>query len=236
MVQDFPSKGMASRVYGEKAQRVHHLFSNNELCYFYALDWSDKVIDIKEQFPLLDLEMSLRIAGKLGVAHPYDNASGFPYVLTSDFMIVTMSGIKVRTIKMADELKKRRVAEKLEIERIYWQEQNVDWGIVTERELNKHKAYNIEWLAQAKNLTDFSLDGGLSEMLTARFLECCANLDMTYADIADKIEEEFDLSKGIGLCVLKHLAYRKKIAVDINSSQLRDDLSTPKKLAATGGM
>ena len=51
-VQDFPSKGIVSRVKGRTTGRIHHLMSNLELRYFLLLDWSEKTIDIREQFPL----------------------------------------------------------------------------------------------------------------------------------------------------------------------------------------
>ena len=48
-IQDFSSQGMVSRVRSHKTGRVHHFLSRNELYYFYALEWSDKVLDIREQ-------------------------------------------------------------------------------------------------------------------------------------------------------------------------------------------
>lgn len=60
----------------------------------------------------------------MGVKHPTDNASGFPYVLTTDFLVSMYSEGKTvevaRTIKPTIELEKARVAEKFEIERRYW--------------------------------------------------------------------------------------------------------------------
>lgn len=43
-----------------------------------------------------------------------------------------------RTIKMKDELLKENVLEKFEIEREYWKRKGIDWGIVTEEEINKN--------------------------------------------------------------------------------------------------
>lgn len=79
--------------------RIYHLLSNMELSYFYILDWSDKVCDIREQYPLLDIATVLEIADKAGIRYPFDNVSGFPYVLTSDFLITTPNGEMGRNIK-----------------------------------------------------------------------------------------------------------------------------------------
>ena len=37
-IQDFPSKGIVSRVKGRTTGRIHHLMSNLELRYFLLLD------------------------------------------------------------------------------------------------------------------------------------------------------------------------------------------------------
>ena len=51
-IQDVPSNGQVNRPLGWKTGRVHHLMSLNELRYFYLLEWSPVVADIREQFPL----------------------------------------------------------------------------------------------------------------------------------------------------------------------------------------
>jgi ABC-type multidrug transport system fused ATPase/permease subunit len=66
------SQGLASRIKGWKTGRVHHLLSELETSYFYLLEWSLSVLDIREQFPLLPLEETLAIADQCGIAHPND--------------------------------------------------------------------------------------------------------------------------------------------------------------------
>ena len=88
-VQDFSSLGTISRIYSHKTERVHHLLSNNELYYFYLSEWSEKIIDIREQYPLSNVETAMKIAASAGIAYPADRISGFPYVMTCDFMLTT---------------------------------------------------------------------------------------------------------------------------------------------------
>ena len=76
-VHDFPSNGFISRAPGWKSNRVYHFMSISELGYFYILEWSDIVTDIREQF-LLELEITMKIAEEFGIRHPCDNKSGFP--------------------------------------------------------------------------------------------------------------------------------------------------------------
>ena len=156
-IQNFASRGMVSRIKGQTTGRIHHLMSNYETSLFYLLDWSDNVTDIREQYPLLNLPDVVEIAEKAQIRYPFDPKSGFPYVLTSDFCIETLNGTEAIAVKASAELTKPRVCEKLEIERRYWASQNIKWRIITEREINMTKARNIEWLAQARSLSNFGM-------------------------------------------------------------------------------
>jgi hypothetical protein len=147
-VQDFSSRGTISRIYGFKTGRVHHLLSNHEKYYFYLMEWSEKVIDIREQFPLSDVKMAINIAESAGIRYPADRISGYPYVMTCDFMLTTSLGCKARTIKQVSELSNKRVIEKLEIERRYWNRLGIDWKLVTDRDIDVPKAQAIEWVRQ----------------------------------------------------------------------------------------
>ncbi len=63
-VQDFASLGRATKAPGWKTERSCQFLSDNELRY---LEWSDIVTDIREQFPLLEIEKALKIAEEIGV-------------------------------------------------------------------------------------------------------------------------------------------------------------------------
>jgi hypothetical protein len=56
-IYNFASEGLSSIVPGWKTEgRDHHLLSTLELHFFYLGEWSRKVIDIREQFPLLSFD------------------------------------------------------------------------------------------------------------------------------------------------------------------------------------
>ena len=210
-IQDFPSLGMVSRVTGTTTGRVHHLMSNLELSLFYLLDWSDDVTDIREQYPLADLTQTIKIAEKAKIRYPYDTISGFPYVLTSDFYLETKRGTMVISVKPSSELGKPRVREKLEIERRYWGIRGVKWNIMTEKEINRTKANNIEWLAQAKDLSSFGLTQATQDACCEYFLELYYAAHSPLAILFEAVETAFELIAGMGLNIYKHLVYWKQI-------------------------
>lgn len=191
-IQDFPSLGMVSRVSGTTTGRIHHLMSNLELSLFYLLDWSDDITDIREQYPLIDLTQTIEIAEKASIRYPYDPKSGFPYVLTSDFYLETKQGAIVMSVKPSLELGKLRVREKLEIERRYWNMHGVQWNIMTENEINRAKAKNIEWLAQAKDLTIFGLSKATQDACCGYFLETYNTAHSPLTDCSRESKEHLD--------------------------------------------
>jgi hypothetical protein len=188
--------------------------SNNELAYFYILDWSEEVTDIREQYPLLDIDCAVNIAAQAGIKYPVDNVSGFPYVLTCDFMVTTLNGLKARTIKMMEELKNIRTLEKLEIERRYWLTQGIEWKVVTEREILYKKAKNIEWL-----YTAYEDDPNIYELSNAKdtMIQMIHN-GHSIVDTAQIVESKFLLSAGIGLRLFKQLVLNRKLTLDLNGT------------------
>ena len=119
-IQSFPSLGRVSRIKGITTNRQHELLSDLERNYFYYLDYAKNVVDIREQYVLLPIEETLLIANELGINHPYDNISGKPIPLTTDFYIDFIDGYgniinKVRTLKYKDELLNKRVNENLKL-------------------------------------------------------------------------------------------------------------------------
>src|SRR5258708_17573686 len=94
-VRDVSSRGRSSRHKGWKTGRPHHLFSKLEKRYHNTLEWSKIVTDIREQYPLLQLEETLDIAKQCGFEHPaipnkHDPKTLEPIVMTTDFLITLL--------------------------------------------------------------------------------------------------------------------------------------------------
>lgn len=206
-IQDVPSQGLASRIKGWKTRRVHHLLSELETSYFYVLDWSLPVLDIREQFPLLPLEETLAIAEQCGVAYPADPRTKEPVVMTTDFVVTVRQSVgsieQARTVKYAQDLQSKRNLEKLEIERCYWQRRNIDWGIVTEREVSKTLAENIKWLHPYLDLNDLPQSDitRITMVMTPLVLQAKDSL----ADIAAICDDQLGFTPGLSLLVVRHL-------------------------------
>lgn len=218
-VHDFSSEGMSTRMGGWHTNRLSHFLSTNELNYFYILEWSDLVVDIREQYPLLDIEAAKRIAEELGVTYPTDTVSGTPKVLTTDFMItIKINGHEIdiaRTIKPAKDLENKRVLEKFEIERRYWAEKNINWGIVAEKDIPETLVRNIIWVYS--NYTIENLDKQYLSYWKEILKQKLAIKDVSIGAILFQVDNDLNLDAGSSLSLLKHLIARKEIIVDMEA-------------------
>jgi len=123
-VNDVKSKGLSTKIKGITSHRTHQFVSSIETQFFYFADHEPGVIDIREQFPLLPLNLSIRIASELGIKHPRVPGTSVENVMTTDFLltVLTSSGERYLAVsaKPRDKLCDKRTMEKQEIERQWW--------------------------------------------------------------------------------------------------------------------
>lgn len=218
-IQDFPSSGLAIRCKGWKTNRIHHFLSKLEQSYFYLMEWSPSVIDIREQFPLTR-EDTLYISQEKGIKHPVDTKTKVPIVMTTDFLITisTMGGHKhlARTVKLSKELETERVLAKFEIERSYWEQRNIEWGIVTERELPKSMIENIQWL-HTSYFDNEELPAEVTQTYLEYMEEALKQSDMSIIEFVTQFDKKYQLESGRGLELLKYLFARQKVPINIQN-------------------
>ena len=155
-VQDVKSHGNRSLIFGLKTLRNHHVMSSIESDFFYQAEFNDSVIDIREQFPLLPLNLTEQIAGHIGVKHPLVRGVKGPpvlYVMTTDFLLTVKDptgGIKYKAFAVKpDCIPTLRMAEKLEIERLFWAMHDIEFKVYVGSELNRIRSKNIAWVTSA---------------------------------------------------------------------------------------
>ena len=225
---DVPSKGRAWRTKGWKTGRPHHLLSDFEHDYQLIKDWDPSVIDIREQYPLLPLEETLAIAEECNIRHPsvrHPTKRGvvIPVVMTTDFVLTISEGLntyeQARTLKLAKDLESERTLEKLEIERRYWARRDIDWAIVTEHEVSRVLARNIQKLHKHLTIEDRVAlpEATIQEaaaMMTSEVLQSTCSL----SHIALECDERLRLRPGTCLTIAYYL---------MATRQWKGDMFTP---------
>ncbi|MFJ7408237.1 MULTISPECIES: TnsA endonuclease N-terminal domain-containing protein [unclassified Lysinibacillus] len=224
-IQEVPSTGRSTRLKGIKIPRQFEFLSDLERNYFYLLEYSDVVVDIREQYPLLPIEETIVIAEELGIKHPIHPETKEHIVMTTDFLVTvnTGEGVKnlARTLKYKDDLLEERVLKKFEIERVYWEKQGIDWGIVTDIEVPKNIAHNIAFVRSYSNLAHIEgfreCSNSEIEEMTIYFVGQLLKNQYPLKQIAKNLERDFGLMVGCGLSFYKHLVFNKVIEIDIQN-------------------
>lgn len=219
-IQDVGSTGLSTRIFGWKTKRIHHFLSKLELSYFYLLEWSKEVIDIREQFPL-DLAETKAIAQELCIKHPTDPRTQESVVMTTDFLITIKKPLGsreiARTIKYAKDLSNKRVLEKFEIERIYWQNRNLSWSVVTEKDIDSIAVENIKWLHACRNKESFpfkttpELLKKAFQIMTHFFTDEPVILKATRF-----CDSELNIPSGTSLTIFRHLLANHRWKIDMS--------------------
>jgi TnsA endonuclease-like protein len=220
-IQDVASRGLVTRIRGWKSGRVHHVLSLLELRCLYALDWRTEVLDIREQYPLLPLEETIAIAAACGIKHPRDPRTSHPFVMTTDFVAtVLVNGVAVDQalcVKYSADLDSARTREKLEIERHYWEERKVEWKIVTEHDLPKVRARNIEWVHAYQVLEDFCALSQPAAVKTIATLTKAVLFDnRPLRHITDATDARLKLEPGTSLSLVRYLIATRRWLVNMD--------------------
>lgn len=221
-VREVPSRGWTSRVKGKKTSREHIFFSKHEWHLFHVLDWSDDVIDIREQYPILPLKFTVETARHLGIRHPSDPKSRQDKVLTLDLLVTVRDPhggpphLRAHSVKEAEDLEDDRTFDKLELERACCASQEIQWMLTTERDLPMQAVHNLLYLHDYFWSEHVGLPPNrivqIGEALRAMIL---AQPDRPLIVLADKCDDRLGNAKGDALSVARHLLATKQWPVDI---------------------
>lgn len=143
-VGEFSCSGESIRVKSATIGRTHHFLSGIELAAFLVFDWCKDVIDIREQFPI-PLADSLNICRQLGIKHP--QIRGELKIVTTDLLIDFVDGKKLAIpVKPAADLDRKRIIEKIQIEKAFWESAQVPCLIFTDQDISNDLKMNLNWI------------------------------------------------------------------------------------------
>ncbi|MCQ4282240.1 MULTISPECIES: TnsA endonuclease N-terminal domain-containing protein [Stutzerimonas] len=227
-VQDVPSHGRSRKIHGAKVNRLHHLLSDLEYGYLLLLEFSESVIDIREQYPLLPQSAAQSIANSLNIAYPVYPGTKVPFVMTTDFLVTLRQPdgserLVARTIKYTESFasgrRLERTLQKLKIEREFWKNRNIDWNVVTEENIPATLSSNLDWFRKGATLKRelqqrALIVSFLDEVKSMREFQW--PLDRMLKSIAKSLFIPYGDAKNIFM----HLVWNKNIILDLVAERL----------------
>jgi hypothetical protein len=206
-VHEISSTGESYRIFGRNSSRPHHLLSRLELSAFLVFDRYRLTSDIKEQFPL-PVADSLSICKRLGIKHP--QVFGKLKVVTTDLVIeFTNRPSLAVAVKYADNLDDPRAVEKLQIEKVFWEEQGYEWKLFTEYQITPAIKENLEWLHAAYQNSN-SLYTELSDRDIRLVVERLSGRNNRLSTACSALDDEYSCEPGFHIGVV-----RKAVAANL---------------------
>ncbi|WP_224984214.1 TnsA endonuclease N-terminal domain-containing protein [Geomonas agri] len=194
-----------------------------------VFEWCQRITDIREQFPLRQ-EDTIEIADRLGITHPRVPGTEDLTVMTTDFILdVLVEGrivMVARAVKLSQDLNDFRVIEKLEIERTYWRDRKIDWGIITpDRDFPKNLASNVGWVHKAYYSDDAPCrltEKIIRQAEEALYQQMAVHNTTPLSHVALALDERFGLPGGTCLWIVRHLIATQTWSVDMKQKLTPD--------------
>jgi hypothetical protein len=216
-VGEIRSSGEQRKVIGRKTGRVHHYLSRGESYHHLLAEFNEKVVDIREQYPILPVDHTLEIARDLGIKHP--SFGGYPKVITFDFLLTVQNGKTyrqhVRSIKRSEDLAKPRVVEKLRLEQQISAKLGFQYEIVTEKNmppiLNANLKFLWTWTFLTRPLPDRVEQQAFVQAL------CLQDLDEPLGIVLAQTADRLGIARSLAIWMFQYCAWVKAIKLDLNA-------------------
>lgn len=212
-IRDVSSLGRSHIVVSATVGREHHLLSDLEERVFLYADYSPRVIDIREQFPLFPRAETAEIAEEMGIKHPAH--AGSNDVFTEDFILTLANpsdGLLALQVKYCSDLREEKVRCKLELQRRYFARHGIKWKLITERDLSSRVDRNLKWL-RAGALEVFPRE--IECEFTKRILESKPSDELRVA--VKRAGKFVELESEQATLLFKRLIWNHEIEIDINA-------------------
>lgn len=120
-------------------------------------------------------------------------------------------------MKPADKLEDDRVIEKQEIERRYWGEQGVDWGIVTDVDIPATYAENIGRIHNCASVADLAqpYPGYYAEKAALIAREVPMRAHLTLHQFCAEMDLRLGMPPATALMLIRHLIVTRVVVCDL---------------------
>ncbi|MCK9917373.1 TnsA endonuclease N-terminal domain-containing protein [Microbacteriaceae bacterium K1510] len=181
------------------------------------------MVDIREQFPILDRLQTQVICLALGIRHPFDPRTRTPIVLTTDFVITrqTPGGLQdfAYSVKQKSDLKNKRTVDKLAIEELYWSSRGIEWSPLFHEDLKSTEFQNLSWIMGSLDADNQSIADMLT-LGTAISQEALLFSELPINEVCERVDRHFGLARGASLSCLRKMLGRKLATTDLRKPHL----------------
>ncbi|WAH58840.1 TnsA endonuclease N-terminal domain-containing protein [Pseudomonas silvicola] len=239
-IRSVPSRGRSSVIPGVRIARGHQCLSDCESAFLILIEFNPDVVDIREQFPLIDYDETFAIALQKKIEPALYVGTNVPYVFTTDFMLSiaepgqdpSLVAISLKYKKEIDDAstdQKKRIFEKQEIEEEYWSRRGVRSKLCFYEDLPHTKIKNLTILRDYANLPlSIASDSNVRKVVV--FLAEANPHDVanvSFRKLLRLISQNLYIDYKVVKDLFFYLVWHKKVKIDLDSNEL--NLSKPIK-------
>ena len=223
--REFNSQGTCNNIRDWKHGRSIELLSVAETDVYRILRFDDETDDIREQFPLLDIDIVTKIADHLNVRLPFSTKERVFLPLTTDLLVTkTDKSLEAYSVKydrealivneqdsdMQKKLKQRQ-RDLLNVQKMYWNSRGVPWYEVYVTDAMRIYSDNIMRSVYCYDYSYLETYDGSEKSLVNAFR--CAVAHKLFDDVYELMQEE--------LLDFVTLAHEKQMKIDMLSKEVR---------------
>ncbi|WP_429446197.1 hypothetical protein [Paraburkholderia sp. 40] len=138
-IQNAGTRGTAGCVHGIRIDRRYEILDERARTYFFLLERVPTIINIRESWPIVDINSTLRLSYKFGVNHPKHDI--FPEPITVDFLITEMGpeGPEYRAAALAADTQRLSIKNQRlkEVARQWCNDHGIGWTLVDTSQLDR---------------------------------------------------------------------------------------------------
>lgn len=221
-VQDVPSKGRSTKLPGLLINRPHHLLSDLETSFHHRVERDTAVVDIREQFPILPVDLTIAIAEEASISHPRVPKTRTPSILTIDSLVTRKIGDTERywaySCKYATELRNRRAMEKLDLERLACAALGIPWRLVLDTQMDVNVTANLKWASKPlRGTAKEDVAPFLTTDVASAVLQTSASLVRPLELLISCLSSDFCIDRDLALEVVRALVWEKFLDVDLSA-------------------
>lgn len=172
--REIPSKGTSDTPTSIRLGRRFELLSEYETLYFHLLERRPVVVDVREQFPILEIAETLRLAAQFGL--PHKRKGRFPEPYTIDFLVTELIGgrqvHRAASIKPPDFELDGADAAKLHIEQAWCRSRGIEWAQIDmspEQVPSPHTTLQVLRFLRAWHRNNWTADEELQRLVIKHF-------------------------------------------------------------------
>lgn len=218
--QDVSPKGRTTRTKDENNGRQALALNDKELKIRKVVEFSGKIKDIKEIYPI-DITETQLIASCLGIKHPVEKGKGQLRPLIISLLLTSEDDEQTTAIQYtsANSLTNIAIINELEIVRTWCRKNRYKFMIITDELLKSTAIENINMLHDYLRLENLGLEGiDIDEVILIEkwILEKITEYSETIRRLCMNCAKSLDIKTEYVLSIYRHLVANRVIEFNLN--------------------